>query len=166
MIGLATIGAITAGVSALGGAIGSAVANNKARKLISNQRDTNEKWWDVKRNEDYTQRADALASINAQRDLLTEQYDRARKTSAVMGGTDEAVAMQRNAANNSLSATLSNMAAQGAQAKDSAEAQYRATDNALAQQQAQSYVNQGQAIASAAGQATNAGINLMGLGAK
>lgn len=165
---MALASAIIGGVGALGsaiyGAVQSSKANNKARELIQKQRDDNKRWYDIKMAQDYTQRADVQAAIKRQRELLQEQYNNARKTAAVAGGTDEAIAMQQAAANSSLSKTMTDVASHASDYKDRVEQQYRAQDAALNQQQAQSYQQQAAQTAQAASQAVNAGLNLVGQG--
>lgn len=165
---LAAIATIAGGAAALGGAIYGGVRsghfNNKAINLIQSQRDKNQNWWDVKRSEDYTQRADVQAAITKQRQLLNEQYKRAKATNAVAGGTDESLAMQKNAANSALSQTTADIAAAGIQNKDRAEARYLAQDNALNQQQVEVNQQQAKQVAEAASQVVNAGVNTLGYG--
>lgn len=160
------ISAIAGDVGALGsaiyGAIASSKANNKARRLIQKQRDDNKRWYDVKMSQDYTQRADVQAAINKQREMLNDQYKSARAASVVAGGTDEALAMQKAAANKAVSDTMSTIAANSANAKDSYEQQYRAQDAALNQQQVANYQQQAAQAAQAASQGVNAGLNLLG----
>lgn len=159
---LSAIGGVAALGSSIYGAIASSKYNKQARKLIEEQKADNRNWYDVKMSEDYTQRSDTQAALKRQRELLTEQYDNARKTNAVMGGTDEALALQKQAANNSLSQTITDIASQASQYKEGVENQYRATDAALTQQQVTGLQQQGAQAAQAAAQATNAGINLLG----
>ena len=161
MIGTA-IGAGLSLASAIYGGIKSSQANNRARKLIQRQKEANKRWYDTKMAEDYTLRTDAQAAINRQRELLNEQYDRARKTQVVSGGSDEAVALQKAAANKAVSDTMTDIASQASAYKDNVERQYRAEDAALTQQQAQSHQQQAAQTAQAASQAVNAGVNLMG----
>lgn len=160
------IGTIIGAVGALGssiyGALASSAANNRARRLIQRQRDDNKRWYDTRMSQDYTLRSDAQAAINRQRELLNEQYGRARKTQVVSGGSDEAAALQKAAANKSLSDTMTGIAENAADYKDNVERQYRAQDAALNQQQAQSYQQQAAQTAQAASQAVNAGLSLMG----
>jgi len=158
----AAIGAGLALASAIYGGIQSASANNKARKLIQQQRDANKRWYDTKMAEDYTMRTDAQAAINRQRELLNEQYNKARKTGVVSGATDEAIAMQKEAANKALSDTTTDIASQASAYKDNVEAKYKAEDAALNQQQVQSHQQQAAQTAQAASQAVNAGIGLAG----
>ena len=166
MVGLAST--IIGGVGALGGAIYGAIAssknNAKARALIQEQRDDNKNWYNTRMAEDYTQRSDAQAILNKQRDLLQEQYKQARATNVVAGGTDESLALQKAAANSAMAQTSSDLAANAASYKDNVEQQYRQQDAALNQQQAQTYQQQAQQAAQAASQVVNAGTSLMGNG--
>lgn len=158
------IGAAAALGSAAYGAIKSSQANKKARRRIQDERDENKRWYDYKMAEDVTSRSDAQAIINKQRDLLNEQYKNIRATNAVAGGSDEAVAAQKQAANNAVADTMSNIAADASNRKDAIEQQYRAVDSQLNQQQVNLDQQQAHNIANAAGQAVNAGLGLIGAG--
>lgn len=160
----AAIGAIAALGSAIYGGIKSSQANKRAEELIAKQRADNKRWYDIKMAQDYTQRADVQAAIKRQREMLNEQYENARRSQAVTGATDEAVALQQQAANNSLSQTMTDVASQSSSYKDSVEQQYRAQDAALNQQQVVSNQQQAAQAAQAASQAVNAGANLVGMG--
>lgn len=160
------IGSIIGGVASLGsaiyGTIASAKKNNEARSIIREQQAANKEWYTKKLAEDYTQRTDAQAVINKQRDLLNQQYGNAKATSIVTGGTDEALAMQKAAANKSVSDTMTNIASQASEYKESLERGMLQSDNAAAQQQAASLQQEGDAIAKAASAAANAGTSLIG----
>lgn len=166
MVGLAS--SIIGGVASLGGAIYGAIAsskaNEKARALIQEQRDDNKNWYNTEMAKDYTQRSDAQAVLNKQREFLQEQYKQARATNAVAGGTDESVALQKEAANRSMAQSMSDIAADAASHKDNVEQQFRQQDAQLAQQQAQSYQQQAQQAAQAGAQVAQAGSSLMGGG--
>ena len=144
------------------GAVKSSEANEKAMDLIAKQRDDNKKWYEAKMAEDYTQRADVQNVLRKQRELLTEQYQRAKAANVVAGGTDEALAMQQQAANASMGETYANIAAQASSAKEEAESAYRTADSALIGKQATAYQNQADAIAKAAGQVGEAASGLVG----
>lgn len=168
---MAVLSAIAAGVGALGslgsaiyGSIKSSKYNNQANALLNGIKESNKEWYNTRMSEDYTQRADVQATINKQRELLQQQYNNARRTNAVAGGTDESLALQKAGANASLANTASEIAAGSAAYKQGVEQQYRSADAALAQQQAQVAQQQADRTAQAAGQATNAGLNLIGLG--
>lgn len=164
------VSSILGGIGALGsaiyGAVASSKANNQARKLIAQQRADNKRWYDTKMNQDYTLRTDVQNAINKQRELLDEQYKRAKATNVVSGGSDGSVALQKEMANKSLADTTADIAAAGANYKDNVEQQYRAQDAALNQQQAQSYQQQAAQTAQAASQGVNAGLGLVGTGIK
>lgn len=160
----AIIGGVAALGSAIYGGIKSAQANNNARRLIEQQRDDNRGWYNLRMSQDYTQRADVQAAIKRQRELLNEQYQRAKATNVVAGGTDEALALQQQAANKSVSDTMTDIAAQAANYKDNVEQQYRAQDAALNQQQVQNYQQQAAQTAQAASQGVNAGLGMLGNG--
>lgn len=163
MVGAAlAVGAAASLASSILGAVKSANAGKKANALINTQRADNKKWYDTQMGQDYLQRSDAQAILKKQKELLDAQYDRARATNAVAGGTDEALAMQQAKANETLADTMTNMAAQSSAYKDSIEQQYRQQDAALAQQQIAQAKGQSQQIAQAAGQGVSAGLNLMG----
>lgn len=165
------LGAITAGLGlatsvggSIWGAIESSKAGQKTRDLITQQKDENKKWYEQQMNEDYLQRSDAQNVLRKQRELLNEQYRRARATNLVAGGTDESLAMQQQAANETMGETMASIAANASAHKDNVDAQYRELDSALDQQMAQSYGQQSQNIASAAGQLTQAGASMMSAG--
>ena len=165
---MALLSSIIGGASALGSAIYSGIAsskqNRKAQQLLQQQRNDNRNWYNAKMSEDFTMRSDAQAVISKQRELLNEQYKNAQAANAVAGGSDEALAMQKAAANDAMAQTMSNIASEAAAEKDRAEQQYRAQDAALNQQQAQIAADQAKATAAAGAQAVNAGINVLGNG--
>lgn len=152
--------------AALGGAIYGAIKsgklNREADAIRTGMKKENQQWYNIKMAQDYTQRADVQAAIKKQRELLDEQYKRARATNIVAGGTDEALALQKQAANQSLSQTATDMAARGADYKDNVERQYRAQDYALNQQELQNKQQQAAAVAQAASQVVNAGLSMTG----
>lgn len=153
-------------LAALGGAIYGGIKsgkyNRKAEKLIQDQRDENKRWYEVKQAEDYTQRSDVQAAIKRQRELLDEQYKKAKAANVVAGGTDEALALQKQAANKALSQTTTDIASQASAYKEGVENQYRQQDAALNQQQAQGYQQLAAATAQAASQTVNKGLGLVG----
>lgn len=164
MIG-AIIGAAAQVGSSIYGAVKSSQANKRAQQMIQNQRDENKKWYDQRMAEDYMQRSDVQNVLRKQRELLQEQYQRARATNIVAGGTDESLALQQQAANEAMGNTMADIAANAANYKDSVENQYRAQDAALNQQQMGVQQAKAQSIAQAAGQMGSAVSGLMsGLG--
>lgn len=151
MVG-AAIGAAAQVGSSIYGAIKSSQANKKAMDILKAQKDENKKWYEERMSEDYLQRPDVQNVLRKQRELLSEQYKRARGINVVAGGTDESLALQQQEANEILGDTMGNIAAQSANYKESVENQYRTTDAALAQQEMGIHQTQAQTIATAAGQ--------------
>ena len=160
MIG-AIVGAAAQIGSSIYGAIKSSQANKRAQEMIQNRRDENKRWYDTKMAEDYTQRSEVQNILRKQVDLLKEQYKRARATNIVAGGTDESLALQQQAANETMGETMANIAANASAYKDSVENQYRAQDAALNQQQIGVEQANAQSIAQAASQMGSAVSGLM-----
>ena len=160
------LGGVTALGAAIYGGIKSGKYNRKAEELIQNQRDANKQWYEIASARDYTQRSDVQAAIKKQRELLNEQYNRAKASSVVAGGTDEALALQKAAANQSLAQTTTDIAARASDYKDDVERQFRQQDQALNQQQAANYQQIAANTAQAASQAVNAVLNMVGQGAE
>ena len=155
IIGAAAGSAIQVG-SSIYGAIKSSQANKRAEALLQNQRDENRKWYEQRMAEDYTKRADVQNVLRKQKELLQEQYQRARATNVVAGGTDESLALQQQAANQTMGDTVADIAAQAESYKEGIENQYRTQDAALNQQQIGIEQAKAQAIANAAGQVGSA----------
>ena len=151
MVG-AIIGTAAQVGSSIYGAIKSSQANKRAEDLLRNQRDENRKWYEERMAQDYTQRADVQNVLRKQRELFQEQYNRARATNVVAGGTDESLALQQAGANETMGETMADVAANAADYKDAVEEQYRAKDAALDQQEVAIQQNKAQQIANAAGQ--------------
>lgn len=160
MVGAAIGTAAQVGAS-IYGAIKSSQANKKAMDILKAQKDENKKWYEERMGEDYLQRADVQNVLRKQRELLGEQYKRARATNVVAGGTDESLAMQQQAANEIMGDTMGNIAAQAESYKEGVENQYRSTDAALAQQEMGIHQTQAQSIANAAGQVGKAANGLV-----
>ena len=155
------IGAATQIGASVYGAIKSSQANKRARQMLQNQKDENQKWYDQKMAEDYMQRSDVQNVLRKQRELLQEQYKRARATNIVAGGTDESLALQQQAANQAMGDTMANIAAQSSSYKEGVENQYREQNAALTQQQIANEQAKAQSIAAAAGQVGSAVSGLM-----
>ena len=156
-------GAIQIG-STIYGAAKTSQLNEQAQKELNARRQENKDWYNQKMNEDYMMRADVQNVLRKQRELLNEQYKRARATNIVAGGTDESLALQQQAANKAMGDTMAEIAANASAYKDNAEAQYRQAEANLSQQQQQMYANQAAQVSQAASQAASAGGNLLSSG--
>lgn len=160
--------------SALGGAmqLGSAIygqiksnqLNKKAQAELDSRRNENRQWYNQKMNEDYMMRSDVQNVLRKQRDLLDEQYKRARATNLVAGGTDESLALQQQAANKAMGDTMSDIAANASTYKDNVEQQYRQQEQNLSMQQQQRYDNQAAQVSQAASQLGQSGSGLLSAG--
>lgn len=156
------LGAIGAGLG-IAGSIGSAIfggskaskAMKDANRLIEQQKQDNQAWYNRRYNEDYSQTAEAQNLMNYAREQAEKQFKRAEGAAAVAGATDESVAISKQSANEMLSQTASNIAAQGTARKDAIEQQYLNTKNGLTQQQVQNLQQKAQNISAAAGQSSS-----------
>lgn len=155
-------GAIGAGLSAVGGVIGgisSRKAMKKVQKNIEQQVRENQDWYDRRYNEDGTQRADAQRMITMVNESIKSRNKAAAGTAAVMGGSEEAVALAKEANNKALSDTVSQIAANAEERKDKIEGQYLQTkadlNNQLNDLQMKKAQSTAQAIQGVAGAASN-----------
>lgn len=159
-------GAIGAGISAVGGIFGGISASKAMKKVkrnIEQQQKENQDWYDRRYNEDATQRADAQRMITMVNDSIKKRNKQAAGAAAIMGGSEEAVAMAKEANNQALSETTSQIAAQAEERKDNIEQQYlnRKADlnqqlNELQMKKAQNTAQAIQGITSAAQSIGNA----------
>lgn len=139
------------------GAYQSAKYGNESRRVLKEGNSALQSWYNGKLAEDYTSRSDFQSIFNKQRDLLNEQYKRAKGAVNVVGGTDESLAMHK--ASNALANAqiMGNVASNASAYKDNidnARMQAQANYN---QQVAQSLVGQGQAMAQAGSMVGRAG---------
>lgn len=154
-------GALGVGSSIIGG-ISAARAAKKADKMLVQQKEKNQAWYDRNYNADYTQRSDAQALLGKTRDYLKDRYNQSAATSTVMGGTDEALAMQRGQANDTLADTVGNINAQADAYKSSVEQNYMNQDANLTQQQVANQQQKAANIAQAASGAGNVAAGIVG----
>lgn len=150
--------------SMIGGLVSSKKANDKAQTELDSRKRENEQWYKQKMDEDYMMRSDVQNTLRKQRELLDQQYKRARATNMVAGGTDESLVLQQQAANDAMGETMADIAANASASKDNAEAQYRAAKSDLSTQQQNIYANRAAAVSQAASQAVNAGSGLLSAG--
>ncbi len=139
---LNTVGSIAGGIMA------AKSASNQAAS-IQEQRDKNQDWYDRRYNEDATQRADAQALLTRTEESIKQRNKAAAGSAAVMGGTNESVAVAKAANNQALTDTTSQIAANAEQRKDNIEATYMQNDNAFAAQQQEMEAKKQEAIAGA-----------------
>ena len=164
MLGLG--GIIGGATSAIGGVVGGIAASNAAKqnaKILNAQQQRSQNWYDQEYNSDYTQRADAQASLNAARALLADRYNKAQGAAAVSGATDESVAQQKEAANNTLADITSNIAQNADAYKDQVRQNYVNEQNSVDAQKMGVNNQKAQAISQAAAGVAKAGQSLGGV---
>ena len=155
------VGAAIQGASAIGGAIASSQANKKMMQLIGDEEERNRKWYDLEMSKDWMQRPEAQNALRKVKELLKDQYQRTKATNVVAGGTDEALALQQQGANEVVGETAATMASQAAAHKDEVESQFQAKQSALNQQKMAVLQGKADNIAAAAGQMGQAVSGLM-----
>lgn len=155
-------GSIAGGLLGIGGAIAGGVSASKAMKKvkrnIEGQMKDNQNWFDRKYHENTTQRADTQHILNMTEENFRQRNRAAAGTQAVMGGTTESVAAEKEANNRALADATSRIAVAGEARKDNIEAQYQARKadlnrqlNDLEQQKAQNVTQAANGVADAAG---------------
>ncbi len=155
MIG-SIIGAIGQIGTSIYGAVRSSQLNKQANAMLDRQMYGTRDYYEGKLTEDYMNRSDVQSVLQKQRELLDEQYKRAKATNVVAGGTDESLALQKQAANESLADTMSDIAASATSYKDSLERQYRDEMNHYTDMQRSRLQSQANAVAQAVSQAGSA----------
>ena len=158
--------AIGAGLKVAGSIIGGAAQARAARKqraIIDKQKKDNEAWYNRNYYEDSTQRSDAQRAMQMARDAMKSRCNQAQASGVVTGATDESIAAQKAATNQVVSSAASSIAATGDSRKDSIDQQYLNTKANLAQQEAETWKQQGAAIAQAAQGVGNAGSKMFDL---
>lgn len=158
MLGLSSaIGLATTAVGSIWGAIDS---KRKADKAMANEnaRHANaDAYYNRELGQDYIQRADIQSLLSKQRELLAEQYKRARATNVVGGGTDESEALQKQLANQALAQTMSSIASTSASRTDALKTAKQAEDDKHANTMTTIYDNQAQRSAQAGPQLAKVG---------
>lgn len=97
------------------------------------QRRKIENWYNIRSNQDYTRRADVQAALTKQRELINERYKQSRATNVVAGGSEAALAAEKEAANRAMGETIANIAAAGAAEQDKLDQMYLGMDNKMSQ---------------------------------
>lgn len=160
------IGAIIGGALALGGAVANGISGSKARKrqenIIAEQERENKQWYDKNYNEIATERADAVSALTQMREIMADRSKNAAGVSAVIGGGNERVAIEKQAQTDALGDTIANITRAGEARKDAIEGQYMATKNDTRNQRMGVQREKMQNITSASQGMINSGINILG----
>lgn len=151
--GLQIGGAIFGGISA-------SKAAKKARERVEQQKRENEDWYNRRYNEDATQRADAQRLLTLTQETIKNRNKAIAGRSAVMGGDDASVAMEKERNAKALADATSNIVAMGEQRKDDIEEKYLSRKDNLDEQLFNIEQQKAQAIASAVGGVAQAGSSI------
>lgn len=155
---------IGAGAGIAGGIIAGNAAKKAAKKkaaLLDKMEKDNENWYNKRINEDYTQTAEAVNAMRLARENADRSIQRAEGVAAVMGGTDESVALQKASASEGVGNTLANIASQATARKNAVESQYLQTKQGIDNSKMAIYDAQAQAAAQAGGQVMGAGMGMV-----
>lgn len=155
------IGGIIGGIgSAVGGIIGGNAAKKAAKRnarLLAEAEEASKAWYEKEYNSNYLDRADARAALAETRNILADRYKAAEGSAAVTGATDESLARQKAAANETLAGVTSNLAQSAEAHKEAVRANYEAQQEAYLQQKmgvnnqkAQATIQAAQGVAQAA----------------
>jgi len=158
MLGVLIAGAALKAASSIYGGAEASSAAREARRYVQKQLQQNQDWYNRRYNEDATQRADAQSAITQTEDYLRRRNRAAAGTQAVMGGTEESVAAEKERNNQTLANTIGKINAAGAARKDTVEQQYLNNKSQLTgqlvgieQQRAQAITDATQGVGTAVG---------------
>lgn len=108
------IGGIISGIgSAVSGIVGGRAGKKAAdrnEEILNGAQRRAEDWYDREYNSDFLQRSDAQSALESARRILDERYRNAQGAAAVSGATEESVAQQKEAANQTLAAVTGSIA--------------------------------------------------------
>ena len=129
-------------------------------KIIDQQEKDNRNWFDRRYNESYTQRSDAQAVLSRMNEAMKERSKRSAGVNAVMGGTTQAAAAEKQAQNNAMGNVMANIASQASAHKDSIENAYMNRKDALTNARLNVLQGQMQSATQAANQGVAAGASI------
>ena len=169
-IAAAIISGVTSLVSTAYSSAKSKQQANAARQAYNQeteaQRRKIENWYKIRSNQDYTRRADVQAALTKQRELINERYKQSRATNVVAGGSEAALAAEKEAANKAMGDTIANIAAAGAANQDKIDAMYLNMDNKMSENKAnagyQQNMGQAEQTAQAGSQVSAAAVQMGG----
>lgn len=125
------IGAGLGVASSIFGGISSRKARRKQERMLAQQEQENQAWYDRKYNEDPTKRADTVRLLTQMQEQIKNRNKAARGRQAVMGGTDDSTTAVKEANNKTLADTTSQIVAANESRKDAIEGQYQARKDAI-----------------------------------
>lgn len=159
MVGSIIGGALKLGGAVAGGILGAQSAR-KQKKMIQAQQQANQDWYNKRYNEDATQRADAQRMLTATAEAIKNRNKSMAGRSAVMGGSDESIALEKAQNAQAMANATSNIVALGEARKDNIEQQYLQQDRALNEALLNNEKARSQAIVGAVQGAMDAGAGI------
>jgi hypothetical protein len=149
------LGGIIGGAGSIAAGIVGGNATRKAaqrnQRLIDEAENESKNWYEKEYNANFLDRSDARAAIAKTREILDERYKQAEASAAVTGATDEAIARQKAAANETLADVTSNIAERADAYKYQVRANYEAQQDAIRNQRMAANNQKAAATAQAAG---------------
>ena len=125
------IGAGLGVASSIFGGISARKARRKQERMLAQQEQENQAWYDRKYNEDPTKRADTVRLLTQIQEQIKNRNKAAKGRQAVMGGTEDSTTAVKEANNKTLSDTTSQIVAANEARKDAIEGQYQARKDAI-----------------------------------
>lgn len=125
------IGAGLGVASKIFGGISAAKARRKQERMLAQQEQENQAWYDRKYNEDPTKRADTVRLLTQMQEQIKNRNKAAKGRQAVMGGTEDSTTAVKEANNKTLADTTSQIVAANDSRKDAIEGQYQARKDAI-----------------------------------
>ena len=125
------IGAGLGVASSIFGGISARKARRKQERMLAQQEQENQAWYDRKYNEDPTKRADTVRLLTQMQEQIKNRNKAAKGRQAVMGGTEDSTTAVKEANNKTLADTTSQIVAANEARKDAIESQYQARKDAI-----------------------------------
>jgi hypothetical protein len=125
------IGAGLGVASSIFGGISARKARRKQERMLAQQEQENQAWYDRKYNEDPTKRADTVRLLTQMQEQIKNRNKAAKGRQAVMGGTEDSTTAVKEANNKTLADTTSQIVAANEARKDAIESQYQSRKNAI-----------------------------------
>lgn len=125
------IGAGLGVASSIFGGISARKARRKQERMLAQQEQENQAWYDRKYNEDPTKRADTVRLLTQMQEQIKNRNKAAKGRQAVMGGTEDSTTAVKEANNKTLADMTSQIVAANEARKDAIEGQYQARKDAI-----------------------------------
>lgn len=125
------IGAGLGVASSIFGGVSARKARRKQERMLAQQEQENQAWYDRKYNEDPTKRADTVRLLTQMQEQIKNRNKAAKGRQAVIGGTEDSTTAVKEANNKTLADTTSQIVAANETRKDDIESQYQARKKAI-----------------------------------